>query len=310
MRIVSWNINGQVPNLRKMLNAIGADVCLLQEPNRGINLGPGTGRSADTSAITWSDAWVMGSGAQDNYFYGYSQNVRSDYHLVQPDPRNSSQIELGYNRQYLILKVKHNAQPTSIRLATFHAPYGMARESRDDSNITAVEYLQALIGTGLTFKRPPKPGVVAAPAPQKNIDVILADTNVYDNLDCNRLAWPCVLNSTTGRGAAGGSLDRVFIRPGSAPNYRVGRIFVEGNAQPVSSVDRRGGNVVDIALPDEPAYQDWMRSDHLAIYLDTDRNLDILPAFVRGAGKNVRLRDTLLELDEHGVPREVKKPSK
>ena len=206
MRIVSWNINGRVVNLRKMLNAIGAQVCVLQEPTSSLDVTGGTGRRADGSPINWTGAHVAGSCAQDNYFYGYSQAVTSNYHLVQPDPRDASTIQSGYARNYLIIKVKDGSE--SVRLATFHAPYGLATENREDRNISAVEYLQTLVGSGLTFNRPPKSVVTGPPPAQKQLDLILADTNIYDNLDCNRLTWPCILNSPTGRGATGGSLDR------------------------------------------------------------------------------------------------------
>ncbi len=304
MRIVSWNINGQVVNLRKMLNAIGAQVCVLQEPTRTLNLSGGERRSADPSPITWTGTFETGSCAQDNYFFGYNQTVTCAYRLIQPDPRDASTIQTGYGRNYLILKVKDAGD--SVRLATFHAPYGLATESREDRNISAVEYLQALVGSGLTFTRPAKPSG-AAPA-QKELDLILADTNIYDNLDCGRLAWPCVLNSPTGRGSAGGALDRIFIRPDRFANFRCGRIFVTGQAQPISSKDRRAGNVVDISLPNEPAYQDWMKSDHLAIYFDTDATRDVLPALAPGSGAVKRRGDDdLVELDDSGQPRPAKK---
>ncbi len=306
MRIVSWNINGRVVNLRKMMNAIGAQVCVLQEPTATLDLEGGARRSADPSPITWTGKHVVGSCAQDNYFFGYSEAVNFHYDLTQPDPRGDDTIQIGYSRNYLIVKVKDGHE--AVRLAAFHAPYGLNTEDRENRNITAVEYLQALVGSGLTFHRPAKPGAVGQSPAQKQLDLILADTNVYDTMDCNRLAWPCVLNSPTGRGPSGGALDRIFMRPGKFPNYRCGRIVVGTDAQPISSVDRRGGNVVDIRLPNEPEYQDWLKSDHLAIYFDTDSTRDVLPNLAPGSGaKPRRGDDDLIELDDRGRPRPAKK---
>ena len=305
MRIVSWNSNGKVVNLRKMMNSIGAQVCLIQEPTATLDLAGGTRRSADPIAITWTGQQVAGNCAQDNYFFGYSQTITCSYHLIQPDPRDASTIEDRYARNFLIVKVKGGGE--SVRIATFHAPYGLSTESREDLNISAVEYLQALVGSGLKFQRPPKGGAAGTPA-QKDVDLILADTNIYDNTDCNRLIWPCVLNSPTGKGRAGGSLDRIFIRPLRFLHYRCGRIYVRGHAQAMSSLDRRAGNVKDIVLPDEPEYQDWLKSDHFAIYFDTDPAHDDLPEFAEGSGEKRRRDDSnLVELDDRGRPREVKK---
>lgn len=305
MRIVSWNSNGRVVNLRKMLNAIGAQVCVIQEPTGTLDLSGGARRSADQSPITWTGTHVVGSCAQDNYFFGYSQTITCSYHLTQTDPRDASAITDGYARNYLIVKVKGGGE--SVRLATFHAPYGLSTENRQDLNISAVEYLQSLLGSGLRFTRPAKGGAAGPPA-QKQLDLILADTNIYDNSDCGHLTWPCVLNSPTGKGRGGGSLDRIFLRPGTFPNYRCGRIFPGANAQPVSSVDRRSGKVKDIVLPDEPEYQDWLKSDHLAIYFDTDSTRDALPVLAVGSGAKPKRDDSdLVELDDRGQPRVVKK---
>lgn len=135
MRIVSWNTNGQYLNLRKMMNSIGAQVCVIQEPTDSLDMTGGTGRRADQSLITWTGVRVGGSRAQDNYYFGYSQAITLKYQLTQPDPRDSRDITEGYARNFLILKVKDANE--SVRLATFHAPYGLAKETREDRIISA-----------------------------------------------------------------------------------------------------------------------------------------------------------------------------
>jgi len=306
MRIVSWNTNGKFLNLRKMMNSIGAQVCLIQEPTDTLDMAGGSRRSADLSPIAWTGVRVPGSCAQDNYFFGYSEAIDLRYHLVESDPRDARDAE-GFARNYLILKVKDNHE--AVRVATFHAPYGLSSEEREYKNRHAVEYLLTLIGSGLKYKRPPKGGAAGTPA-QKDADLILADTNVYENTDCATLAWPCVLNSPTGVGRGGGSLDRIFIRPSRFLNYRCGRIYPRGNRNvgSLSSLDRRSGIVEDIVLPDEPEYQDWVKSDHLAIYFDTDAARDAPLELADGSGQKRRRGDTdLQELDHKGRPRPVKK---
>ena len=283
MRIVSWNSNGKVVNLRKMMNSIGAQVCLIQEPTATLDLAGGTRRSADPSPITWTGQQVAGNCAPGQLLFGYSQTITCSYHLIQPDPRDASTIEDRYARNFLIVKVKGGVSRSG--LLHFTHPTSYRPESREDLNISAVKYLQALVGSGLKFHRPPKGGAAGTPA-QKDVDLILADTNIYDNTDCNRLIWPCVLNSPTGKGRAGGSLDRIFIRPLRFLHYRCGRIYVRGHAQAMSSLDRRSGNMTDIVLPDEPEYQDWLKSDHFAIYFDTDPAHDDLPESLKAQEKS------------------------
>jgi hypothetical protein len=260
-----------------MLNQIDADVCVLQEAYKLTVVDNVRGRRADPTPIVWTGRFVKGENAQSNYFYAFKDGVKYHYHFVQDDPRGNDVINGG--RKYLILKFSSGGE--SVRLATFHAPFQMNKEDKADKNITAYEYLRDLLSTDGRYKHTgPRKHPERQQAEWKNVDLIMADTNVYCNTETDKLCRPtnyrCVLNSPTTRGAKSGNLDRIFVRNGAFPNHRCGRvIFPNYKGGSLSSLDQTG-KAEDMILPDDFS-DDWGNSDHVPIYFDTDSTKHRLP---------------------------------
>jgi hypothetical protein len=215
------------------------------------------------------------------------------------------------------VKVK-DADGVAVRLATFHAPFLINKEKKEYKNQIPMEYLDAFFKTGAIYCRPLAKGEVVPDESKliEEIDVLLADVNIYDNQDCASVAktykeWICALNSVTTKGNA--ALDRVFVRSGKFAKFRCGRIYVKGNAPgALSGLDKpRRGNtfqysVIDIEVPDGDSSKEWHKSDHGAIYFDTDETKDKLPDFDSSSlstSSKKRDDEELFELGGDGKPK-------
>jgi endonuclease/exonuclease/phosphatase family metal-dependent hydrolase len=318
MRIISWNMQGKMINaleLRQMLNSLGADVLILQEPYGQLSLeAPTTGQATRRSSVTVSGpTWTVKhfpaspeSASQDRYAIATSENVTLEYSLVVANPGPKPQP--GESRQYLIAKLKKDG--TRVKIATCHAPFQMGRESRNETNVTAAMYMQYLMAElSHGFNRPPK-GTGAHLSPEKKtVDVFMGDSNVYDSSECKYSGWVKALGSATGGKGRGGSLDRILLRAGALAKYRCGRIYVQGRGvSTLSSADRRGG-VQDIVLTAGQLNEGWMKSDHIPIYLDTDPDndgRDAVIAPVEKKGVKRRSDVDLVELDDRGQLKKLK----
>lgn len=272
MRIISWNMQGQVwdpINLRNALNDFGADAVLMQEPYLQLDIsGISTDDQQDGGRKTrhtpvakgdpWTITWIKKDG-HDRCAVALRQDVQLDQQQICDSP--DLELEAG-PRDYALMTLKKGGE--QLVIATCHAPY-KSRESSD-----SVLYMNAL------FAELDKGSESAAKA---SVQVFMGDTNVYNiGNELKPKGWSCVLQSTTGgqgkKGGAGGPLDRIYIRDGQLMQatekrrkIKCGRIY-----QKTSKVDdpSRADRSNEGIFADSPREEDvWSKSDHLAIYLDT-----------------------------------------
>lgn len=298
MRIVSWNMRGQViagDQLKFMLNVIQADVCVFQEPYNRLTFAAAASRTGATTRASahtidvsteemdrvprlkenWSITHIPGgrnSQQADRYAFACRTGFSARYTLVQSDPRDGKSIEQNYQRQYLIVKFVQGAAAHGVKVATVHAPY-------QASSGVAAEYVQVLLDELTTgydrasadWPLGPAPAAKPASNPLRLVDVLIGDLNVPDRHQLNLSGnpqWSCCLHSPTSQGRY--CLDRILVRAGQFPNYRCGRLFVKGDTYRTDRSDDNG-RVVDFELPPRDSrYKGWQVSDHSAIYLDTD----------------------------------------
>jgi hypothetical protein len=262
LRIVSWNMQRQGAEqgmnhgkLFKMLDDLGANVLLAQEPPRYLE-SMTTPRSQRGAAGGWTVRRVEG-GTQGTMVVATKNGKATCTKLDRIESPSLGQGTKLIGRDNPIAKVTLHGQAAEVTLATFHAPYDCSIRDQFVRN------------------------ALTAAAAQKNsneVDLVMGDFNTYGthNPDYthnkgNGDRYVLLLASPTsgaGKNAKGGSgpLDKIVGKPWFVRGQR-GRIVPKSGAAKPAAGAPSGPSVRDIIFPS----WDTMRSvpsDHLPIYVD------------------------------------------
>ena len=256
MRIVSWNMQGQFvqpADLREALHELDIDAYIAQEPpGTNYDLKVNTSRKRRTTIYSdtaqnanwkWQPIDKGNTNGQDRYFVAWHEDRITKPTITKV--KDGSNPEPNHARQYAIISFTKGKE--TIRVATAHAPFDQGNDEVTES------YMSWLLGDAAS-----------------QADLFMGDTNLASNSGVGNKLYAALLCSPTTNAKNSNPFDRIFGFTKAVMNdkLRCGRIGAPDAKLPaLYSKDKRGGCVIDL---DAKFKGVWGKSDHLAIYVDTD----------------------------------------
>lgn len=261
MRIVSWNMQGKAIRatlMRAALEELDIDVLIAQEPpvlssgySLDVNLAdrPRRGEQIPEKALQakWSCKHIDGSNSnsQDRVFVAWRTTTilkEPSIAIVSDDSDTTAS-----NKRHLVI-VKLEGAKQTFTVGTCHAPYLV--NDREHTETYMSEMLKYL---------------------STRVDLFMGDTNLTADSGVGS-GYASLMSSHTTNGADSNPYDRIYAFSEQAKDdkVRVGRICppdAKDNFRPPSGKDHRATRFIDLKPKQKEV---WGKSDHFAIYIDTD----------------------------------------